>query len=137
MAIEFKDTCRKLRIDAVKGFTFIEVLIAIVILSVGLLAIGALSGGVIRGNNLSRQLTVATILAQDKMEDIRRLGYSNTPSTDTTTTEDYGSITDYPSFKRVTQTDVDNPGENMKTVIITVYWKPDNRSVILKTLLSQ
>ena len=97
MVFELIDTYRKLRTSTAKGFTFIEVLIAIVILSGGLLAIGSLSGGVIRGNNLSRQMTVATILSQDKMEDTRRLGYSNMPSTDTTTTEDYNSITDYPT----------------------------------------
>jgi len=62
------------------GFTLIEVLIAIVILSVGLLGMASLTVGIINGNRFSNDLTTATTLAQDKMEDIRRAGYANAVS---------------------------------------------------------
>ena len=68
------------------GFTLMEVLITIVLLTVGLLGMAALTTGIINGNTHSRRLTTATTLAQDKIEDVRRLGSSSMPSVDTTTT---------------------------------------------------
>lgn len=120
-----------------KGFSLIEVLVAIVILSIGLLGMAALTAGIIKGNKLSNEMTTATTLAQDKMEDIRRLGYSGTAASDTTVTENYGSITGYAAYKRITLTDVGNPGTNMKTITVTVFWDSDGHSVQVKTILAQ
>jgi type IV pilus assembly protein PilV len=119
------------------GFTLIEVLVAMVILSIGLLGTAALITGIINGNKISNRITTATVLAQDKMEDIKRLGFSGTPTSDTTTTEPYNSITNYFLYKRVTFTDVINPAVGMKTVTVTVYWDSDNSSIELKTILAQ
>ncbi|MBU4184601.1 MAG: prepilin-type N-terminal cleavage/methylation domain-containing protein [Proteobacteria bacterium] len=119
------------------GFTLIEVLVAMVILTVGLLGTAALITGIIRGNKVSNRITTATTCAQDKMEEIRRLGYSGIPTSDTTTTEPYDSITNYSLYKRVTFTDVVNPAAGMKTVTVTVYWDSDNSSIELKTILAQ
>ena len=118
------------------GFTMMEVLIAIVLLTVGLLGMAALTTGIINGNTHSRRLTTATTLAQDKIEDVRRLGSSNMPSADTTTTEDYNTKTNYPLFKRTTATADNSPASNMKTITITVYWDSDSHSVSLQTILS-
>lgn len=123
--------------DKENGFTLIEVLIAIVILSVGLLGMAALTVGIINGNKFSNDLTTATTLAQDKMEDIRRLGYSRTPATTTTDTEDYSAITGYAAYKRVTVTTVDSPAVGMKAITVTTYWDSDGHSVELKTILAQ
>jgi prepilin-type N-terminal cleavage/methylation domain-containing protein len=90
------------------GFTLIETLMAISILSFGMLATGALLVGIINGNRTSKDMTTATILAQDKIEDLRDMGYSDLPSANSSVTEDYGSITysnngetvNYPDFKR-------------------------------------
>ena len=118
------------------GFTLMEVMITIVLLTVGLLGMAALTTGIINGNKHSSRLTTATTLAQDKIEDVRRLGYSNMPSADIETTEDYNTITDYPLFKRTTSTDADSPDTYMKTITITVYWDSDSHSVSLQTILS-
>ena len=121
-----------------KGFTLIEVLVAMVILSVGLLGTAALITGIINGNKVSNRVSTATTCAQDKMENIKGLGYSGMPASDTTTTEPYNSITNYSLYKRVTFTDVDNPpATNMKTVTVTVSWDSDNSSIELKTILAQ
>jgi type IV pilus assembly protein PilV len=117
------------------GFTLIEVLVAMVILSVGLLGTAALITGIINSNKLSNKIGTATVLAQDKMEDIRRLEYSGMPTSDTTTTEPYHSITNYSLYKRVTFTDVANPAAGMKTITVTVYWDSDAHSIELKTIL--
>ena len=118
------------------GFTLMEVMITIVLLTVGLLGMAALTTGIINGNKHSRRLTTATTLAQEKIEDVRRLGYSNMPSADIETTEDYDTITDCPLFKRTTSTDADSPDTYMKTITITVYWDSDSHSVSLQTILS-
>ena len=125
---------RRLRDDN-SGFTLIEVLVAMVILSVGLLGTAALITGIISSNKLSNRISTATTCAQDKMENIKGIGYSGMPASDTTTTEPYNSITNYSLYKRVTFTDVVNPAAGMKTVTVTVYWDSDNSSIELKTIL--
>ncbi len=50
------------------GFTLLEVLIALVILSFGLLSMGSLTASVIRTNSFSNDYTAATALAQDQLE---------------------------------------------------------------------
>jgi len=119
------------------GFTLLEILVAITVLSIGLLGMAGLTTSIIHGNMLSNKVTTATTLGQDRMEHFRRLGYSTIPTADTTTTEDYNSISNYPSYKRVSFIDVDSPSLGMKTVTITVFWNSDARSVVLQTILAQ
>ncbi len=121
------------------GFTLIEIMIAMFVLAVGLLGAAGVVITVINGNALSKEITTATTLAQDKMEDIINLGYSGTPSSDTTTTEDYNSITYYPTYKRVADVDVDSPAAAIKTVEVKVefQWKGTTHNVTLKTMVSE
>jgi type IV pilus assembly protein PilV len=120
-----------------KGFTLLEILVALSILSIGLLGMAGLTTSIIHGNTLSKKVTTATTLGQDRMEHFRRLGYSGTPSTDTTTEENYNSIPDYPFYKRVSFIDVNSPSAGMKTITVTVYWNSDAGPVALKTILAQ
>ena len=126
---------RRLR-DNNSGFTLIEVLAAMLILSVGLLGIAALITGIISSNKLSNRISTATVIAQDKMEQIRMTGYSGMPVSDTTTTEDYNSITNYSLYNRVTFTEVANPDAGMKKITVTVSWDADAHSVELKTIIA-
>lgn len=134
---KIQEVIKMVSIENNKGFTLIEVLVAMVILSVGLLGTAALTTGIINSNKVSNRISTATTCAQDNMEDIRRLGFSGMPASDTTTTESYNSITNYSLYKRVTFTDVDNPAAGMKTVTVSVYWDADAHWVELKTILVQ
>ncbi len=120
-----------------KGFSLLEILVAITVLSIGLLGMAGLTTSIIHGNMLSNKVTTATTLGQDRMEHFRRLGYSTTPAADTTTTEGYNSISNYSSYKRVSFIDVNSPSAGMKTITVTVYWNSDAGSVELKTILAQ
>ena len=119
------------------GFTLLEVLVAMVILTVGLLGMASLSIGIIKGNELSKEVSSATTCAREKMEDVERLGYADTPATSGTVTEAYNSITEYPHCKRETIIAVDTPATDMKTITITVYWDSDSHHVQLKTFLAK
>jgi len=53
------------------GFTLTEALISVTLLSTGLMAYGTLSGSLIERNTHSERQSIATTLAQDKIEEIR------------------------------------------------------------------
>ncbi len=120
-----------------KGFTLIEILVATTLLATALLGMAGLTAALMQGNNFSNRLTVASTLAQDRMEEMTKLGYGNTAVADTTVTENYNSIPNFPFFKRVTTTDVDNPAAGMKTVTVAVFWAADAHSVAPQTILTQ
>jgi type IV pilus modification protein PilV len=63
----------------VAGFTLVEVLVAIVILTVGLLAVGTMQISAIRGNFMSGNTSTALSLASEKMEDLLNKDF-NDPS---------------------------------------------------------
>lgn len=53
------------------GFTYNEILVSISLIAIGILGFSLNTIGVIRGNHISGNYTVATNLAQDKMEELR------------------------------------------------------------------
>lgn len=59
---------RSLRAEA--GFTLVEVLIALFVFSISALAIAAMTFMSIQGNAMTNQMSQATFLAQDKMEEL-------------------------------------------------------------------
>ena len=122
---------RRLR-DNNSGFTLMEVLAAMVILSVGLLGMAALVIGIINSNKLSNRISTATVLAQDKMEKITGVGYAGADAE--AGTEPYGGV-DFPLYKRITDVAPGNPAAGMKKITVTVYWDSDNHSVVLNTIL--
>ena len=117
------------------GFTLIELLIATVIITIASLGIATLSAGVIRGNSFSKRLTTATTLAQDRLEQAKRIGYTNAGTI--TGTENYGNIVNYTGYKRITSVTNNTPMSNTRTVEVAVYWDADNRKVNLSTILAE
>jgi len=113
-----------------EGFSLIELLVAMLVLSTGLLGLGRLTVGVIEGNRASRDHGVATLLAQDRIEGFKGLGGGGASST-----EDYGTLAGFPSYKRVTEVRPDTPEPGLSTVTVTVSWSGDARSVVLRALL--
>ena len=56
-----------------QGFSLVEVLVAILLLTVGLLALAQMQTRAVASNAFGNQLTQATFLAQDKLEELRLL----------------------------------------------------------------
>ena len=59
------------------GFTLLEVIVAISILTFGLLAVASMQMTAIRGNYNASNITEATTVAQDRLEDLMGLLYSD------------------------------------------------------------
>jgi type IV pilus assembly protein PilV len=60
-----------------EGFSLIEVLIALIFLSIGLLAIASLQITSVRGNVFSHNLMQATYVAQDRLEFLQNVPYDS------------------------------------------------------------
>lgn len=75
----------KQKIDNSSGFTLIEVLIAAVILTFGMLAMGTFLGSLVNKNSGNERKTIATLLAQDKIEDLRTTALTGDLTASTTT----------------------------------------------------
>lgn len=99
-----------------KGFTILEVLVAILIIAFGLLALmRALSGG-LTGSKRGHDVTIATILAQEKMEETR---YSTWPPSDGNGT--FGSPNDNFDWEIATVATV-TPTTYLREVSLSIYW---------------
>ena len=104
-----------------QGFTLVEVLIAFFILSVTLLAMSSMVYSVMRATGQGKGIAAATVLAQDKMENLKNSSYAALAS---------GS--DTPSAGNVTynrQWVVSTSG-NSKTITISVSWTDRNPHTI-------
>lgn len=86
------------------GFTILEVLIAVVILTVGLIGTAGLLMGVIRTNHLSNEMARATALAQSSMERLRQVGYIGALEAGQSVTETITQDSEIPEgFSRTTE----------------------------------
>lgn len=115
--------------NASKGFSLLEVLVAIVILSVALLGTASLTGSIIAYNQLADQVTIATTLAQDKIEGFKNANYASITASSETQ-----------SIYNITWDVVDDsPATDMKTVAVRVSWnwKGGAREVVLRTIIGQ
>ena len=116
-----------------KGFSLIEVLIAIVILSITLLALAGLMVQTTRNNSFGNNITEASTFAQDAFERLRGRSYNSmTGGTDVIT----GLTNPRSSTGQVytrTWTIVKNPDSTHAEATITMNWSdPTNHSISFK-----
>ena len=99
------------------GFSLIEVLIGLVILAIGLLAIGGMQIISIKGGFFSNNVTKATVLAQSKLEELKRSAYNDANLSNGEHNEGTisGSI-----FSR--RSNVEDTSSTLKTITVTVQW---------------
>lgn len=116
------------KIENSRGFTLIEIMIAIFILVVALLGLISVTVMVIKSNSMSKTMTTATTLAADKMEQLKRTGYDSSSGTDT-------SNAGY-SITWTVSNDGD-PAARMKTIVVTVDRPGIGNDVVLMTIVAK
>ncbi len=115
-----------------KGFSLIEVLIALIILSISLLALASLMTTTTKNNAFGGNLTEAATFAQDKLEELRVTQWSNINSGEDVRTGSTG-INYNRQWTVATNAIVPpTPEPTLRTVTITINWNDGiNRSVRL------
>lgn len=99
-----------------KGFTLLEVMITMVIFAIGLMGLASMHIMAIKGNSFGQQMTVASTLAQNQLEEMRQNAGALTNGNDTVT--DHNGIT----YARTWTVTPNTPQTNMNTVLINVVW---------------
>jgi len=118
------------------GFTLIEVMIAIAIIAIGIFGVMSLVITVMKGNTLSKRVTTATTIAQEKLEDFKIMDYDNA-------VDDSGTDTAY-NIDYYWEADVqdDTPATDTKTITVDVYWSSGgtdttHNNVEMKTIIAK
>jgi prepilin-type N-terminal cleavage/methylation domain-containing protein len=119
------------RLQHQEGFSLLELLVALVIVSSALVAAAELQVASISGNAFSNNATVATRLAQNKMEELKKL--SNSDAALTPGDHDEGLLPGTPIFSRsYTVTDL---SAEVKQVTVSVSWTDKSqRTITLSTM---
>ena len=117
------------------GFTLIEMLVALVVLSIALLGMSRATVAMLTVQTENQRLAHASALLQDRMETLKHSGYKGAATV--SSTEAYGTIPQYSTYKRVTSVAVNTPAANMKTVTVTVSWQNDKHTLSASTILAE
>jgi type IV pilus assembly protein PilV len=124
----------KSQVSIEDGFTLIEIMITLVILSIGLTALAGLQVSAIKGNTFSKRMTAAVSVANQKLEQLKDTDYANILSESSTQiTQSNMRFT-----RQVTVTN-NSPLANTKTVNVTVTWSDgsNSHSIPMTTIISQ
>lgn len=134
------------------GFTLLEVLVAVSILTIGLLGVAKMEIAGVKGNYFSRKTTVALKLAEQKMEDLLGRDYTadaDLVDTDVTNNADLTSVNTVDHEENVTEAGQvaaagffhriwnvadDDPISNNKTIVVMVTWRNDGHRVTLSCI---
>ena len=113
-----------------RGFTLVEMIVAILLIGVGLMGLAAISSTVTRANVQSSALTAGSALAQERIERLRTEAYS--AIVDGNDTREVDGVT----YTRAWVVTNDTPAVGLKTVAVTVSWNERGRahSTTLRTI---
>ncbi len=120
-----------------QGFTLVEVVMAMGLVFLALLALSGLATVSWKGAATGKHLTTATVLSQEKIEELKLIGYNPSLVGRIEFDEPYESLPDYPLYRRVASIDPNQPMVGLQTVTVTVSWAEDRHTVSLTTILAE
>jgi len=101
------------------GFSFTDVMLALVVLTFGVLGLADLQVIASSGNKASQGLTTAAALGQAKLEAIKNTPYANIVAEAATPV----TAADGSTYTRTVTVSTDSPLVNTKTVTVTITWQ--------------
>ena len=130
----------------IKGFTLLEFMVSLLILTIGILSLGSLQVTAIQGNKASKNLTTANVLAERKMEEFRNTPFASLvlmsnhadPSNPLNSDGLGGSGITGKMFNRAWTIEAYAGSANLKRIIVTVTWPEGarTRSTSLDTVIA-
>jgi len=104
------------------GFTLVESMLTLAIMSMGLLALAGLRITALRGNDLSRRMTTAVAIAEQSIEQLKNTPYTNIQA------EAASEVTasNLHFTRQVTVTN--GPLPNTKSVSVLVSWQDQSKT---------
>ena len=115
------------------GFTLLDTLAAIALLTVGLLAVASLHIGAIQANSFAGHVTEGTTRAQDKLEELMALPYDDV-NDDNSPEQQTGSDNTVYTIAWTVLDDAGGAPSNTKLITVTVTWQ--DRGVTRQTQLT-
>jgi len=115
------------------GFTLVESMLTLAIMAVGLLALAGLQITALRGNALSRSMTTAVSIAEQRLEQLKNTPYSDIQAEAATQV----TASNLHFTRQVTVTN--GPLPNTKSVSVLVSWQDQSKTHTLPiaTLIGQ
>ena len=104
------------------GFTLVESMLTLAIMSVGLLALAGLQITALRGNDLSRRRTTAVSIAEQRLEQLKNTSYANIQAEAATQV----TASNLHFTRQVTVTN--GPLPNTKSVSVLVSWQDRSKT---------
>lgn len=110
------------RLSNQKGFTLLELLIALTILTVGLLGLAGLHIAAIQGNVSGFKISTAAAVAQQRIEELKALDSSAAALSDGAHANDGNQVVQGITYNRSYTIQDDTPVTGTSTITLTVQW---------------
>jgi prepilin-type N-terminal cleavage/methylation domain-containing protein len=120
-----------------RGFTLVEMMIALVLFGVGMMALAQVLPNGLSVRDKARRMSVATSMAQEEIERLRDLPYNHADLAAGTHSDPDNPIEN--AFNRSWQVQTDTPVTDMKRVAVTVTFVTDSADsqAVVTTLIAR
>ncbi len=116
-----------------QGFTLLDALAAVALMTIGLLAVASLHIGAMQGSSFASRVTDGTTRAQDKLEELMALPYDDV-NHDNSPEQQTGSDNMVYTIAWTVLDDTGGAPSNTKLITVTVTWQ--DRGVTRQTQLT-
>jgi prepilin-type N-terminal cleavage/methylation domain-containing protein len=83
-----------------RGFTLLEIMIAMFILTFAMLALVSVTVSVVKGNAANKMTTTATTLAKDQLETLKNEGLTSDTGFDGIASTSWAAVSGFPGYER-------------------------------------